>query len=205
MQQKVQLKAGSAGCIDTNIDTKVEAEVAENESGKAVDQNANDAMEETSDHPLPLTAAQAATLRQQPGFQKGAVSASRLLFWQLGAGLAVAGLTGMVTQQLFSVVSALYGMLAVVVPGAVFVWGLRRWQQLAQRAGANAAGGMLAGFFVWEFVKVVLTIVMLALAVKIGVPIHWPALLAGFVVTLKMHWLALWLSTKSSAKVRQNV
>ena len=151
-------------------------------------------------HPAPLTAAEAATLRQSPEFQQGAVSMALVLKAQVLAGLFVAVLAWLVSQKLVSSLSAIYGMLAVVIPGVIFVRGLQRWQCLSvSGAGGSGshAGGMLAGFFVWELVKIILTVVMLALAPKMVAQLDWLALLAGFVVTLKMHWLALWRATKS--------
>lgn len=149
-------------------------------------------------HPAPLTAAEAATLRQSPAFQQGAVSMARVLKVQVLAGLVVAVLAWLVSQKLVSSVSAIYGMLSVVIPGLIFVRGLQRWQRLA----VTGAGGVLTGFFVCELVKVVLTVVMLAMAPKLVAQLDWLALLAGFVVTLKMHWLTLWRATKIPKVVR---
>jgi ATP synthase protein I len=50
-----------------------------------------------------------------------------------------------------------------------------------------------AGFFVWEAVKVVLTVALLFAAPALIVNLNWLALLAGFVVTMKVYWIALWL------------
>jgi ATP synthase protein I len=46
--------------------------------------------------------------------------------------------------------------------------------------------------FIWESVKVVLTIVMLLMAPRLVVQLNWLALLAGFVVTMKASWVAAW-------------
>jgi ATP synthase protein I len=42
-------------------------------------------------------------------------------------------------------------------------------------------------------VKIVLTIAMLFAAPRLIVQLDWLALLAGFVVTIKVYWVAMWL------------
>jgi ATP synthase protein I len=74
-----------------------------------------------------------------------------------------------------------------VIPAAFFIRGLARQQQ------AGNAGSALVGFFVWEMVKIVLTIAMLFAAPRLIVQLDWLALLAGFVVTIKVYWVAMWL------------
>ena len=81
--------------------------------------------------------------------------------------------------------SAAWGVLAVVLPAALFARGL-------SRATTGSAGGALAALFVWEGAKLLLTLALLGLAVKVLGSVNWLALLAGFVVTLKAYWLALW-------------
>ena len=55
------------------------------------------------------------------------------------------------------------------------------------------AGAALAGFFVWELVKIVLTVAMLLAAPKLVPDLSWLALLVGLVVTMKVYWVAMWL------------
>ena len=53
-------------------------------------------------------------------------------------------------------------------------------------------------------VKVVLTVAMLFVAPKLVVGLNWLVLLAGFVVTMKVYWVAMWLHSrrpKSVAKI----
>jgi ATP synthase protein I len=50
------------------------------------------------------------------------------------------------------------------------------------------------GFFVWELVKVVLTVALLLVAPRVVVDLNWLALVAGFVVTIKMYWLVMALN-----------
>jgi ATP synthase protein I len=83
--------------------------------------------------------------------------------------------------------SVVYGGMAVVLPASVFAWGLKRSE------GAKSPLLASAGFFVWEAVKVGLTVALLFAAPVLIVNLNWLALLAGFVVTMKVYWIAVWL------------
>ena len=113
------------------------------------------------------------------------------LWWvvagQSGVGVVVALLAWLLTGQARMGWSAGYGALAVVIPAALFARGLSRQQSAVH---GNAA---LAGFFVWEMVKIVLTVAMLFAAPRVVEGLSWLALLAGFVVTMKVYWAAMWL------------
>ena len=108
--------------------------------------------------------------------------------------LAVWGVTGISSAGW----SAGYGALAVVVPAALFVRGLSRQQQAA------SAGSALTGFFVWEMVKIALTVAMLFAAPRLVWQLNWLALLAGFVVTMKVYWLAMWLRPIRKDSIKKN-
>lgn len=82
--------------------------------------------------------------------------------------------------------SAAYGALAIVVPAALFARGVAR-----NSGRAGYASGAIARLFAWEFVKLVLCIAMLAAAPVLVPNLHWLALLAGMVVTMKTYWLVL--------------
>ncbi|MBG6072353.1 F0F1-type ATP synthase assembly protein I [Polaromonas sp. CG_9.7] len=101
-------------------------------------------------------------------------------------GLVVAALAWVLTGQARMGWSAGYGALAVIIPAALFARGLSR-QKSAMHG--NAA---LAGFFVWEMVKIALTVAMLFAAPRLVEGLNWLALLAGFVVTMKVYWVAMW-------------
>ena len=105
---------------------------------------------------------------------------------QVGVGILVAVLVWALTGQTRMGWSAGYGALAVIVPAALFARGLSR-QKSAMHG--NAA---LAGFFVWEMVKIALTVAMLFAAPRLVEGLNWLALLAGFVVTMKVYWVAMW-------------
>jgi ATP synthase protein I len=139
----------------------------------------------------------ALTAEEAKALQK---SSPRLSPWvvvmaQVVVGILVAGLTGWLVGSERAFWSAAYGALAVVMPAAVFARGLARQQR------APNAGSALGGFFVWEMVKVVLTVAMLFAAPRLINGLNWLALLAGFVVTMKVYWVAMWLHSKRAKSV----
>ena len=130
-----------------------------------------------------LSAQEAQALRElQP-----MVSPWRVVAWQALVGSLAALVVWALTQSSVAGWSAAYGALAVVIPAALFARGLLR------QRGAASAGSALAGFFVWEMVKIALTVAMLVAAPRLILQLNWLALLAGFVVTMKVHWVAIWL------------
>ncbi|RYX91356.1 MAG: ATP synthase subunit I [Comamonadaceae bacterium] len=117
-----------------------------------------------------------------------------LVACQLAAGVLLSVLAFLLTGQSRMAWSAGYGALAVVVPSALFVRGLSRQKH------ATHGGSALAGFFVWEMVKIALTIALLVAAPRLVDKLSWLALVVGFVVTMKVYWAAVWfrlLRTKS--------
>jgi len=50
---------------------------------------------------------------------------------------------------------------------------------------------VLVGLFFWELVKIILTVALLLVAPKLISNLSWLALVAGFVVTIKVYWLAM--------------
>lgn len=140
-----------------------------------------DSAKDVWDDFTPLTPEQARQLREgQPP-----VSPWRVLAWQAVAGAAVSLLAWLVTGRGNVAASALYGAVAVVVPGAVFARGL------SSRLTRRNAGSAVAGFLLWEMVKIALTVAMLFAASRVVQDVSWPALLLGLVVTMKMYWLGL--------------
>jgi ATP synthase protein I len=111
----------------------------------------------------------------------------RIVGLQVLTSAVIAGLVWLLTMQEALGWSALYGGVAVWVPAALFARGLQR-----QKASRNA-GSALISFFVWELVKIVLTVVLLLAAPRLVPELNWLALLAGFVVTMKVYWVAMWL------------
>ena len=92
--------------------------------------------------------------------------------------------------------STLYGMLVVVVPAALFLRGLK-----SQFSSLNA-GTASFGFFVWEAVKIAVSVVMMVAAPRLIPDLNWLAMMAGLALTLKMFWLALWLRPKNRTNLR---
>jgi len=77
------------------------------------------------------------------------------------------------------------GVLAVVLPAALFARGLT-----SRFARANV-GAAVMSFFVWELVKVFLTVGLLMAAHRWVADLSWPAMLVGLVIAIKVYWLAL--------------
>jgi ATP synthase protein I len=128
-----------------------------------------------------LTAEQAAELRKHQPL----LSVWRVVGAQALLGLLVAACVWLVTGRVAAVYSAIYGALAVIFPAALFARGLT-----SQVASLNV-GTAVFGFFLWEMVKIVLTVAMLFAAPRLVEDLSWPAMLAGLVVTMKVYWVAL--------------
>ena len=138
----------------------------------------------------PLTAEQAQAWRQQNPM----ASPWRVLWLQVLVGGLIAVLTGWFSGQFRLAASVAWGAVAVVIPAVVFVRALSRQMRMRQ------AGSALVGLFVWELVKIVLTVALLLVAPKVVSDLSWLALVAGFVVTMKVYWLAMalgWMQRKS--------
>jgi ATP synthase protein I len=139
----------------------------------------------------PLTAEEARILTQSSRL----MSPWRVVGMQILVGVVLALIAWVVTGSRVAGWSAAYGALAVVLPAIVFVRGLARQQRTPN------AGSALGGFFVWEGVKIALTIAMLFAAPKLVLGLNWLALLAGFVVTMKVYWVAMWLHSARKESV----
>ena len=131
----------------------------------------------------PLTREEAQRFRQQ----NISVSPWSVLAGQLLVGIAVALVAWAVTGLQNIGWSAYYGALVVVVPGVVFARGMTR------KVSTTNPGTAVTGFFMWEMVKIGLTVAMLVAAPRAVLDLSWLAMLAGFVVTMKVYWLAMWL------------
>ncbi|MDI9334709.1 MAG: ATP synthase subunit I [Cytophagales bacterium] len=113
----------------------------------------------------------------------------RVVAWQAMMVLLLMLLALAVTQKLAIVYSLAWGGLCVVIPSAVFARGL-----MSQTTLMNA-GSATTGFFLWEVVKIGLTLAMLFAAPRVmqilRQDLSWLALLVGLIVTMKVYWLAL--------------
>ena len=104
---------------------------------------------------------------------------------QIAMGVLVVTLVWLVTQNSVYAVSAACGAMAVIVPGALFARGL-----MGRFASLNPANAVTS-FFVWELVKIFVTVAVLWAAHRWVVGLNWLAMLVGLVVTMKVYWLAL--------------
>ena len=129
----------------------------------------------------PLTAEQVVELRKRQPI----LSVWRVVGVQVMLGLLLAVLVWFVSGRMSAVYSALYGALAVIVPAALFARGL------TSRVASVNAGAAAFGFFLWEMVKIGLTVAMLFAAPRLVSDLSWPAMLVGLVVTMKVYWVAL--------------
>ena len=129
---------------------------------------------------VPLSAQEVLALRKHQPL----LSVWRVIGAQFLAGLLVASLAGWwfgwVAAQ-----SAFYGAMAVVFPAALFALGL------TGRMSSLNAGSAVFGFFLWELVKLALTVVALVAAPRWIEGLSWPAMLVGLLVTMKVYWVAL--------------
>ena len=105
-------------------------------------------------------------------------------------GTLVAGAAWWLTGKQSTGWSALYGALAVVMPGALLARGLASKVSLINPVTA------VTGFFVWEMVKIAATVGMLFSAPRLIGDLDWLAMLIGLMVTLNMYWVALLMRPK---------
>lgn len=129
----------------------------------------------------PLTAQEAEQWRRR----NPPVSPWKVVLGQSLVGVVVALIAWLWTQDVRAGWSAAYGSLSVVVPAALFAYGVLR-QKSAPRPGLA-----MLGFFGWEIAKIVLTIALLAAAPRLVPGLNWLALVVGLVITMKTYWVAL--------------
>ena len=125
-----------------------------------------------------------------------AVSLWRVVAIQALAGMLLAlGFWFMGGHRSNVVWSALYGAACVVVPGALFAYGMSR------QVSALNAGVAVFGFMLWEFVKIGVAVIMLVAAIKVVPQLSWSAFLVALIVCIKLNWLALFMQ----GRVKKNV
>ena len=142
--------------------------------------------EEKEESFKPLTRQEAAALRSA----NPSVSPWEALAGQLAAGLILALSAGVLTASYSVGWSALYGALAVVLPGALFARGL------TGKLSSINPGAAVAGFFLWEMVKIAASVGMLVAAPQLVADLDWLAMLIGLTVTLNMYWVVLLMRPK---------
>jgi len=140
-----------------------------------------------------LSAEEAQALRElQPP-----VSPWRIVALQAVVAFLVALLAWLFTGRSSAGWSAGYGGLAVIVPAVLFARGL-----MSQFSSINAATAGF-GFFVWEAIKIAVSVGMLFAAPRLVADLDWLAMLIGLIVTLKVYWLALLMRPKSKNRLKR--
>ena len=140
----------------------------------------------------PLTAQEAQALRERVPL----LSIWRVVGVQTGVAAVAAALAWLLTGRESVMLSVAYGGLSVVLPSALFARGM------TSRLTRVNLGSAVAGFVLWELVKIALTVAMLFMAKGWITALSWPALLVGFVVTMKVHWVMLGLGRGFFHKVK---
>ncbi len=147
-------------------------------------------LDDDPDEIVPLTAEQARQVR--------AANPSISPWWVVLGQMVVGGLAVLVAWMLFGGLiakSVSWGVLAVVLPAALFARGLT-----GQFARANPGAAVLS-FFVWELVKILVTVGVLLTAHRLMDGLSWPAMLVGLIITIKVYWLALAFKRKAIGPV----
>ena len=98
-----------------------------------------------------------------------------VLFLQIGIGALMVLLTGLFSREFHLAASVAWGCASALS---------RQMRQIQPKV-------VLAGLFFWELVKIILTVALLLVAPKVISNLSWLALVAGFVVTIKVYWLAM--------------
>jgi ATP synthase protein I len=133
-----------------------------------------------------LTKQEAQSLRElQPP-----LSPWRIVRLQVLVGIVVTALVWFVTMKSSAAWSAAYGALSVVIPGVLFARGL-----MSQFSSINAMTAGF-GFFVWEAVKIAVSVAMLVAAPKLVADLDWLVMLISLIVTMKVYWVALLMRPK---------
>lgn len=133
-----------------------------------------------------LTRQEAQALRElQPP-----ISPWRVIQLQAVVGFVVTLLAWVFTMKTSVTWSTAYGAMAVVIPGMLFARGL-----MSQFSSINTVTAGF-GFFVWEAVKIGVSVAMLFAAPKLITELNWLAMLIGLVVTMKVYWVALLMRPK---------
>ena len=133
-----------------------------------------------------LTAEDARVLREL----NPPISPWRVVFWQVVVGILVALAAWGVTGRSAAGWSAGYGALAVIIPAMLFARGL-----MSQFSSINAATAAF-GFFVWEAIKIAVSVGLIFSATKLVTDLDWLAMLIGLIATLKVYWVALLMRPK---------
>lgn len=151
-----------------------------NASGVASRVNAAANWDDEDALPRRLTADEAAAFRDQ----RTAPSPWRVVMVQAEAGAVISLLIGLVFGWP-AFWSALYGAATAIAPGALMARGATRMADV--RSPLVTAVSLLG----WESAKIVCSMGMLVMAVRVLHPVVWPALLVALAGCLTVYWVAL--------------
>jgi ATP synthase protein I len=96
----------------------------------------------------------------------------------------VAGVLAALLGGVPAMLSALFGGLCCVLPNGFFAF--RLWLGTQRPGGANAIS-----FFIWEFIKIAMTVALIGATAWLYRDLNWFAFLAGFIVALKSYIILL--------------
>jgi ATP synthase protein I len=132
--------------------------------------------------PLPrrLSATEARAFRDQ----RTAPSPWRVVLVQAETGAVISLLVGLVFG-FPALWSALYGAATAIVPSALMARGATRM------ADSKSPLTTALGLLVWESAKIICSMAMLVVAVRVLHPVVWPALLVALAGCLTVYWVAL--------------
>lgn len=140
----------------------------------------------------PMTADEAAGWRSR----QTPLSPWRVVLVQAGAGglaVLVAWLWGGLPAHAWS---AAWGALSVIVPAMLLA------RALSGNRPQPTPSGALLRLMMWEAAKVVATLAMLLAAPRVVPQLSWLALVASFVVTMKMYWVVWWVQSRRGPAVK---
>lgn len=120
----------------------------------------------------------------------------RLVLVQWLVGLAACAVAGLLWQRASVAWSVLYGAAAVAAPSALMAYGLT--SSALSRLWSGQANAAFAGFLLWEGIKILMAVVMLAAAPWVVSDLNWPGLLVGLVLVLKVFWFGFLIQTRRS-------
>ena len=146
----------------------------------------------------PLTVEQAKCLKQRLGSVKLEDFMIRVTSWQLVAAVLMGLLVWLLWSEKQIAVAVFYGAMCAVLPSALVAFVLKRRMSTDV---LKHSGDMLLGLFVLELIKVAAAIcLLLAVPLVIESP-RWVAVVAGFVLTLKIYWLVALLGLGQTGQV----
>ena len=108
---------------------------------------------------------------------------TRILLLQLATSIIVALIATWLGGESAGISSILAG-LSCVLPNALFAYGLYVGDRRAPKSGP-------APLYIWEFVKIILTITLMVAVFWLYQDVNWLAFLVSFVVVLKSYIILL--------------